>query len=141
MNLIEILTGGVLFTLAASASLQVWSLAAAGSVRDGAQQLRLDRLDAELVGMEGRLRQLARQGELAPSCPEATVVLAERLAAVPKAAGVERQQLPTADGQLLLVQVRLPGEEISRQRLYSPAVLGFCPVLEPVLPEEGHGAR
>lgn len=135
MNLVEVLTSGLLFTLAAAASLQLWSLGATGSVRDGDRQLRLDRLEAELLGSEERLRQRARQGDAGSSCREAVTNLAEYLAAVPALADVERQQRATPDGRLLLVQVTLPSEAISRQRLYSPAALGLCPALQ----EEGHG--
>lgn len=141
MNLVEVITAGLLFTLAASASLQLWSLAASGSVHDSDRQLQIDRLDAELVGLQGRLRRLARQGVMPSGCPEAVAAMAGDLATAPSLEGVERQLQPTADGRLLLVRVSLPAAAFSRQRLYSPAALGLCPALPPTLAEEGHDPR
>lgn len=126
MNLVEVVLAGVLFTVSAGSSLQIWSLVSLGVVQEERRQQLADRLEEELVGQEALLRLQGRRMLPAPTCGASAAALQALLAARTPGAGVQRQLrlLPQEDG--LLVELTAEGLPLRRQRLYLPAALGLC---------------
>ena len=76
-------------------------------------------------GKETKARRLAPGGV---DCSTAASQLQDLLAADPLTPGLERQLLPSAsgDGVVMRVAVEGEGEAAARQRLYVPALRGLC---------------
>jgi hypothetical protein len=135
MNLVEVVLAGILLTVSAGSSLQIWSLVSLGVAQEERRQQLAERLEGELVGLEAQLRSQGRRMLPASICGASAATLQALLAARTPVAGVQRQLrlLPEEDGLL----VELTAEEIPlrRQRLYVPAALGLCvpavPLTEP----------
>ncbi|MCP9785722.1 hypothetical protein [Cyanobium sp. N5-Cardenillas] len=123
MNLIEVLTGSVVFAASAGSSLQLWGLAAAAAVAEQRQQERMEQAEVALLRAETSLRSLAPS---AGDCTAATTQLLQALAAQPLAPGLDRQLEVSASGDGVVLRLAVAGEAETRQRLYVPAVLGLC---------------
>ncbi|MEA5442367.1 hypothetical protein [Cyanobium gracile] len=123
MNLIEVLTGSVVFAASAGASLQLWGLAAAAAVAEQRQQERMEQAEVALLRAETALRRLAPGGG---DCSTAALQMHQALAAEPLAPGLVRQLEPTTSGDGVVLRLAVDGEAEPRQRLYVPAVLGLC---------------
>lgn len=136
MNLVEVVLAGVLFTVSAGSSLQIWSLVSLGVAQEERRQQLADRLEGELVGLEALLRSQARRMLPVPTCGASAATLQALLAARTPAVGVQRQLrlLPEEDG--LLVELTAEGFPLRRQRLYVPAALGLCVPAAPLMGPE-----
>ncbi len=128
MTLAELLTGSVVFSLSAGASLQLWALAGAAAVRQEQLQLRLDQADAVLVGAEVALRRLAAASPVGGAEPCGLIAdrLVQELAAVPAAPGLARQLQRPGDGDRVLLSLAVEGTAEPRRRVFLPAALGLC---------------
>ena len=112
MKLLEVILASVVFSLASSVSLQVWSSGARWTLQAEEQRQQLMALDAEVLGLQARLHQYRGQ-LLAQNCATAASWLA---AALPPL---------QANGALLHLQVGAAAGA-SRERWYDPAALGVC---------------
>jgi hypothetical protein len=128
MTIAELLTGSVVFSLSAGASLQLWALASAATVRQEQLQLRLDQADAVLVAAEVALRRLAAAAPVggAEACGVIADRLQQELEAVPAAPGLVRQLQRPGDGDRVLLSLAVDGTAEPRQRMFLPAALGLC---------------
>ncbi len=126
MNLMEVLSAALLFSLSAGSSLQIWSLISIGVMQEERRQQLADRLDGDLAALEASLRLHSRQMLQPPPCGSSAASLRTLLSSHPSSAGVQRQLtlLPTQDG--LLVELAIEGLPVRRQRLVLPAALGLC---------------
>jgi len=127
MNLIEVMTGSVVFAASAGSSLQLWALAAAAAVAEQRQQERMEQAEVVLLRAETSLRGLAPS---AGDCTAAAAQLLQALAAQPLAPGLVRQLEVSASGDGVVLRLTVAGEAEPRQRLYAPAVLGLCATVQ-----------
>ncbi|KEF41347.1 MAG: hypothetical protein ER33_11910 [Cyanobium sp. CACIAM 14] len=123
MSLVELVTGTVVFVLAAGSSLQIWALATSGTLAQERLQRRLEDADASLLRAEAVLRRLAPSGG---DCAEAAVRLLQALANEPVAPSLERQLQTSAAGDGVVLQLMVEGMAEPRVRLFLPAALGLC---------------
>lgn len=132
MSLIEVLIAALLFSLSASASLQIWSQLCQGVIQEERHQQLADRLDTELAALDASLRLQGRQLLQPPPCGNTGAALHSQLSARPLGAGIQRQLSISAGGsgptgdEALLLELAVDGLPIRRQRLYVPAALGLC---------------
>ena len=134
MSLLELLTGTLIFVMAAGSSLQLWALAGSAVQSQERRQQRMDQAEASLARAETALRGLAPSGG---DCASAADRLMNALAAQPLAAGLERRLEQSAGGDGVVLSLTPEGEAGPRQRLYLPAALGLCgtpPVAAPQAP-------
>ncbi|MCP9902208.1 hypothetical protein KBZ12_16455 [Cyanobium sp. Cruz CV13-4-11] len=127
MNLIEVMTGSVVFAASAGSSLQLWALAAAAAVAEQRQQEQMEQAEVVLLRAETSLRGLAPS---AGDCTAAAAQLLQTLAAQPLAPGLVRQLEVSASGDGVVLRLVVDGEAEPRQRLYAPAVLGLCATVQ-----------
>jgi hypothetical protein len=123
MSLLEVVTGMVLFVMAAGSSLQLWALASAAAQEQDRRQQRLEQLEAAVLRAE------RSPSSLAPShgdCAAAAQRLMNTLAAQPLAAGLERRLARSPAGDGVVLSLTAAGDPEPRQRLYMPAALGLC---------------
>jgi hypothetical protein len=138
MNLVEVMVASTVFATASGSSLQIWA-ASAGTSQQGVQRQQvLERMEIDWLRLQAQWRQAApAEGALNQSCQEAAaemVALAQRVPVPPQ---VRRQLEPSADGRALLVRLQSQEPAVERQRLFSPALYGFCGDPAPVA--EGMG--
>jgi hypothetical protein len=132
MNLVDTVTGGVIFGLASMASLQIHgsSLRASGGLEERrAQDAGMDLL---LAQVQRQLEQQAREALLAAAvpadqrCEERATVLQESIAAsLPATGSGGATVLLSAEGALLKAMVQAPDLPL-RRRWFSPAAYGLC---------------
>jgi hypothetical protein len=133
MSIAELLTGSVVFSLSAGASLQLWALASAATLQQERLQQRMDQADAALISADVALRRFAAAasvgggaGARGGDCGEVADRLAQELAAMPAAPGLERQLQRPGAGDRVLLSLVVEGLTVPRQRLLVPAALGLC---------------
>jgi hypothetical protein len=97
------------------------------------RQQVLERMEIDWLRLQAQWRQAApAEGALSQSCQEATAAMAALAQRVPVPPQVRRQLEPSADGRALLVRLQSQESAVERQRLFSPAVYGFCGDTAPV---------
>jgi hypothetical protein len=139
MNQVEVLMAAVLFLGSLGASMAVWSRAVGALAADQERLVHLDRLEAELVAGESRLRDpFLRQGGPLQPCGVVLHRLVEAIERVPAAEGMERHLSLPPPGDRLQLRLVAGGEE--RIRLYSPAAFGGCGAAGEVAGGGSHGA-
>jgi hypothetical protein len=116
MSLIEVLVGSMVFVLAATCSLQVWSSTASWSQQAERHRQEQQQQEAQLLAVQAALQQQAGI-LLDPNCATALQVLDGQLGGM---AGM----VPSVDGGLLVEAVADIGS--SRQRWFDPAAYGLC---------------
>ncbi|PZU98067.1 hypothetical protein [Cyanobium sp. ULC084] len=132
MTLTEITMAMLMFSLAASASVQLWGASASWAQATAERQDTLRLIDADLLRREHSLRQaaLAWQAER-PGCEAASLRMRQQLEVAGPAlpAGVSRQlsaaAAPVTHGFWLVYLAEPLGLE--RRRLFSAAAHGLCP--------------
>lgn len=136
MSLLELLTGSVVFAMAAGSSLQLWALAAAATQAQERQQQGMDAADASLLRAEAALRRLAPS---AGDCTAAADRLMGELSATPVASGLARHLERSVGGDGVVLRLAVEGVAEPRQRLYVPAALGLCGAspTAPAVPQGG----
>lgn len=126
MSLIEALIAGLLFTISAGSSLQIWSQLCLGVLQEERHQQLADRLEAELAALDASLRLRSRQTLQQPPCGNSATTLQTLLGSRPSAEGVERRLTPLPADDGVLLELTIEGLPLRRQRLYLPAALGLC---------------
>jgi hypothetical protein len=126
MTLSEVLVASCLLLGCLTGSLQLWGMAVGVSLAEERRQLLRERVEAELMASEARLRVLSRGRAPSRDCAVQGRSLQSDLDAYPLPAGVRRQLRSLEDGQLLEVSVDADALEEPRQRLWSPAAFGLC---------------
>ena len=91
MKLLEVILASVVFSLASSVSLQVWSSGARWTLQAEEQRQQLMALDAEVLGLQARLHQYRGQ-LLAQNCATAASWLAAALPPLPALPQLERKR-------------------------------------------------
>lgn len=124
MNLLEGMLATLVFCGSASASLQIWGLAAVATARHDQRRSLMDRLDAELLQTDRRLRREAAAILPTQDCGAAADALVARAATLPLPGGLQRQVV-RADRWVVL-SVGTVGGDPPRRRLYSPSALNLC---------------
>jgi type II secretory pathway pseudopilin PulG len=132
MTLLELLTGTVIFVVAAGSSLQLWARAGAAAMEQERQRQRMEQVEAVVLRAETALRSLAPSSG---DCAAAAERLLQTLAAEPPVPGLERHLQRTAGGDGVLLSLTVAGEPAPRQRLYVPAALGLCGAAPEAAPE------
>ena len=125
MQLVEVSLAAVLFAAAAGSSLQLGSAAASSSQSTALRQQLQERIELDRLHLQAHWRQNAA----GLSCLDPVAGLIARAADVPPPPQLQRQLLPAADGEALLVQWSAgpPGEPpLQRHRWLTPAGLGLC---------------
>ena len=137
MNLVEVLLAGLLFGLASAGSLQV--MAGLGRSLQGSNQAEAvqTQLEAELRRSQAQVVAGAQQEQATDlACDQPELLLSRLLTnaggttpATPESASgtLERQVSVVAPG-LVRLQVAMAGGRWQRQRLFSAAAYGLCPV-------------
>jgi hypothetical protein len=134
MTMTELITAATLLLTATSTALRLNSTAAT-ALAVGEQRLQaVDHLDAELVLVERQLRDLAASLPMASkaahssdACTAKASSLSSLLAALPASPGLERRVEPrSGEGSLLAVELHSASANLTRQRLFSLAVMGLC---------------
>lgn len=124
MNLGDVITGGLVFSLASASSMQIYatSLGWAGGHRGRQQHAVASEL--ALVQVAQQFRQRIAAGELpGGSCEQVAADLVAALEALPLAAGL--QHTVRQDQELVRFTLQAPGLP-RRQRWFSPAAYGLC---------------
>ncbi|MFM7087281.1 MAG: hypothetical protein ACKOXO_09880 [Cyanobium sp.] len=143
MNLVDVLMAGLVFSIGAGSSLQIWSLVSVGVLQQEQRQQQADRLEEELAALEAVLRLQSRRttpiaaGELPQRCQVAAAALHTWLVSRPLGAGVERRLTMLPDGEGVLLELAHTAGTWQRQRLYHPAAHGLCPPAAPRPAEPG----
>jgi hypothetical protein len=131
MSLTEVLVASCLLLGCLSGSLQLWSFAVGMGGSEERRQLLRERVEAELVGSEARLRLHSRALPPSGDCLAQGRSLQAALAAYPLPEGLRRQLRLQDEGPLLEVNVDAEGLGEPRQRLWSPAAFGLCVMANP----------
>ncbi len=128
MSLLELLTGSVVFTMAAGSSLQLLGLAAAATLAQTRQEQRMEEAEAYLLRAEAVLRRPVPPASAASGgpCAAATDQLIRDLAAMPLAPGLARRLERAAGGEGVLLSLVVQGQVEPRQRLLLPGAQGAC---------------
>ncbi len=128
MSLLELLTGSVVFIMAAGSSLQLLGLAAAATLAQARQEQRMEEGEASLLRAEAVLRRPVSPASAASGRPCAAVAdqWMRDLAAMPLAPGLARRLERAAGGEGVLLSLAVRGQGEPRQRLYLPRALGVC---------------
>ena len=159
MNLVEVLLAGMLFSLASAGSLGLMAGLGRSLQQGAAAEAAAQQLDLELRRSEAAVVAAARQGQgtdLACDQPEQllTSLLAEpagigataqaQSLGTPSAASAATAERPAPPTLLRDVRVQAPGlvrlklsaagGRWQRQRLFSAAAYGFCPLAQGVQP-------
>jgi len=122
MSLSELLISAVVFAMAATGSLRVWSLSTATVTRSQHEEQLLVRLDADLERSEARLARLGRSAAPLASCELALQWMAAELPPADPSLGRSLQR----QGAAWLLRYA-PGEAgHQRQRLLDPLTFGLC---------------
>jgi len=126
MTISESLVASCLLLSSLAGSLQVWGASVGVAVAEESRQELRERVEAELMATEARLR---RHGEAMPEssdCVSHGQALGAALAAHPLPEGLRRKVATTQEG---LVQVEVGADRLAepaRRRLWSPAAFGLC---------------
>jgi hypothetical protein len=131
MSLPEVLVASCLLLGCLSGSLQLWAFAVGISTSEEHRQLLRERVEAELIGSESRLRHHSRALSPAADCLAQGRSLLAALAARPVPGGLRRQLRLEDEGPLLAIRVDAEGLAEPRQRLWSPAAFGLCATAAP----------
>lgn len=124
MNLGDVITGGLVFSLASASSMQIYatSLGWAGGHR-GRQQQAVD-IELAFVQVAQQFRQRIAAGGLPGGhCGPVAADLVAALEALPLAAGL--QHTVRQEQELVRFTLEAPGQP-RRQRWFSPAAYGLC---------------
>lgn len=133
MNIADVLIGSLVFSLASGSSLQLTAGMGRSLVAQRADQERMERIEAELLAADQRLRQAAAQlsGADASCADPAGLMVALIQASLqaplgePLPAGMERH-LEVVSPQQVRLSFSGAGTAVSRQRLFTPAAYGLC---------------
>jgi hypothetical protein len=131
MSLTEVLVAACLLLGALSGSLQLWAFAVAMGSDEERRQLLRERVEAELISSEARLRLRSRALPPSGDCLAQARSLQAALAAYPRPEGLRRELRLQDEGPLLEVSVDAEGLGEPRQRLWSPAAFGLCATADP----------
>ncbi len=131
MSLMEVTVASCLLLGALSGSLQLWASAVGMGSSEERRQLLRERVEAELIGSEARLRFHSRALHPSADCLAQGRSLQAALAAYPLPEGLRRQLRLQDEGPLLEVSVDAEGLQEPRQRLWSPAAFGLCVTAAP----------
>jgi len=126
MSLTEVLVASCLLLGALSGSLQLWAFTVGMGSEEERRQLLRERVEAELIGSEARLRLLSRALPPSGDCHAQGHSLQAALAASPVPEGLRRQLRLQDEGPMLEVSLDAEGLGEPRQRLWSPAAFGLC---------------
>jgi hypothetical protein len=136
MSLTEVLVASCLLLGCLSGSLQLWAFAVGMGSSEERRQLLRERVEAELISSEARLRLHSRALPPAGDCLAQGRSLQAALADYPMPEGLRRQLRLQDEGPLLEVSVDAEGLGEQRQRLWSPAAFGLCATAaSPAVPE------
>lgn len=126
MRLVEVLVASTVLAVASTGSLQM--AATSSTIQQGT--LRRERQWAEVDRDRLRLQAIWRQARLQDSgCLAMTTELLRLGAALPPSPQLERKLRASTDGTEVLVDWSVSGESgLLRQRRFSPAALGLCPL-------------
>lgn len=124
MNLGDVITGGLVFSLASASSLQLYatSLAWVGGHRGRQQQAVASELALVQVAQQFRQR-IAGGGLSHGDCGQVAADLVAALEALPLAEGLQRTV--RQEQELVRLTLQAPGLP-QRQRWFSPAAYGLC---------------
>lgn len=134
MNVADVLIGSLVFSLASGSSLQLTAGMGRALVAQRADQERMERIEAEFLAADQRLRQTAAQLSSAdPACADPAGLMVALIQASqtqaplaqPLPAGMERR-LEVVDPQQVRLSFRGAGTAVSRQRLFTSAAYGLC---------------
>lgn len=131
MTLAEVLVASALLFGCLSGSLQLWALTVGESQAEERRQLLRERVEAELMANEARLRWHSRGGSLSSDCAAQAGSLQSALATYPVPEGLRRELRAVEQGQLLELSVDADDLQEPRRRLWSPAAFGLCAAIAP----------